>query len=81
MGGEWGDRRQEIVFIGERLDTKGVEVALDECLLTDEEFETWKNIMRKGESIEKTMEELSEVFDDGFPDWPGIEEDHEGHNH
>ncbi|KAM5341895.1 hypothetical protein ACJ41O_014926 [Fusarium nematophilum] len=84
-GGEWGDRRQEVVFIGEKLDHKAVEAMLDECLLTDEEFSQWEAVMRDGEKDdEQKREALEELFDDGFPDWPGDdedEEDHEGHDH
>ena len=38
--GEWGDRRQEIVFIGESLDQVGIIGALNSCLLTDKEMKT-----------------------------------------
>ena len=34
----YGDRRQEIVFIGIGMDREFIEKALDEALLTDEEF-------------------------------------------
>ncbi|KAK8107271.1 uncharacterized protein PG998_009284 [Apiospora kogelbergensis] len=39
--GGWGDRRQEIVFIGEGLDIEGLQALLDACLLEDSEFATW----------------------------------------
>lgn len=34
----WGDRRQEIVLIGQGLDREALEELLDDALLTDEEF-------------------------------------------
>ncbi|KAM0474515.1 hypothetical protein ACHAPX_007459 [Trichoderma viride] len=83
-GGEWGDRRQEIVFIGEGLDHDGLEAMLDACLLTDEEYESWKGVMRRdGVDEEKRGEMLEELFEDGFPDWAGDDEEegHEGHGH
>ena len=37
--GKWGDRRQEIVFIGQDLKQDAIKKSLDECLLHDEDFE------------------------------------------
>jgi len=37
----WGDRRQEIVFIGIRMEEARISALLDECLLTDEEMATY----------------------------------------
>ncbi|CAM1503644.1 Fc.00g012350.m01.CDS01 [Cosmosporella sp. VM-42] len=83
-GGEWGDRRQELVFIGEKLNHTALETMLDECLLNDAEFSEWEGVMRDGalSDIQK-REALEELFDDGFPDWFDDEdaEDHEGHDH
>lgn len=82
QGGEWGDRRQEMVFIGENLDRKTLEKLLDECLLTDDEWQKWEGIMRKEDlDDEARREALEDVFDDGFPDWASDDEDHEGHDH
>jgi hypothetical protein len=36
--GEYGDRRQEIVFIGANMDRKAIELAFDNCLLTASEM-------------------------------------------
>lgn len=79
-GGEWGDRRQELVFIGEKLDIKELEKVLDECLLTDDEFASWEEVMRDDVSQEEKLDRLADLFDDGFPDWPE-DDDHEGHDH
>ena len=36
--GEYGDRHQELVFIGQALDQQRIENILDRCLLSDQEF-------------------------------------------
>ena len=51
----WGDRRQEIVMIGQGLDQVGLEEMLDQALLTDDEF-------RRGPSAWAAMA-------DPFPKW------------
>jgi G3E family GTPase len=88
-GGEWGDRRQELVFIGERLDHEALERLLDACLLDDDEFERWQGVMRNHATadFEKLREALEDVFEDGFPYWGGDDgeedddHDHAGHSH
>ncbi|GJC77383.1 COBW domain-containing protein [Colletotrichum liriopes] len=81
-GGEWGDRRQELVFIGESLNIKGLEASLDECLLNEEEWKKWQKVMRnKRWDDEKKRDKLQDLFDDGFPDWAEDDESHEGHDH
>lgn len=42
VSGEWGDRRQEIVFIGAGMDEKAIRDSLDDCLCTDEQIVEYK---------------------------------------
>ena len=51
-GEEWqyGDRRQELVFIGQGLNHSFIQSRLDQCLLTDAEMvlgpDTWKETLK-----------------------------------
>ena len=87
-GGEWGDRRQELVFIGERLNQKALESVLDECLLNDAEWADWQQVMRNEDlDDDQKRDALEDLFEDGFPAWPEEDEHdededgHKGHNH
>ncbi|EOD23338.1 hypothetical protein EMIHUDRAFT_430429 [Emiliania huxleyi CCMP1516] len=42
FAGEFGDRRQEMVFIGVAMDVKKITALFDECLLTDAELDVYR---------------------------------------
>ena len=44
---EWGDRKNELVFIGQNLQKEQYLAELEQCLLTDEEAEDWRHIWFK----------------------------------
>ncbi|KAI0452882.1 P-loop containing nucleoside triphosphate hydrolase protein [Xylaria acuta] len=72
--GEWKDRRQEIVFIGQQMRNGGetrLRKALDSCLLSNKEFKKWEKAMRS----EDPQPRLDGMFEDGFEDW--LLEDHD----
>lgn len=82
--GEWGDRRQEIVFIGEGIDVKAITDLFDGCLLNDAEMKKWEKIMkRKNLTNERREDLLCRAFDDGWEEWknPLDEEEGDGHDH
>ena len=39
---DFGDRKIELVFIGQNLDVKSITKVLEDCLLTKEELIDWK---------------------------------------
>ncbi|RMZ78774.1 hypothetical protein DV738_g3675, partial [Chaetothyriales sp. CBS 135597] len=58
----WGDRRQEIVFIGEKLDHDGLREKFDECLLSDAEMKKWERVMRVKNS-DTMHDKLAQLFE------------------
>ncbi|GAA6037278.1 hypothetical protein JCM8097_008659 [Rhodosporidiobolus ruineniae] len=90
--GKWGDRRQELVFIGEQLEVMRplLTKELGAALLDDAEWKAWQKIMtNKKTSMKKKLEKLNNEFDDGFEDWIDEADEemmemlggHAGHNH
>ncbi|KAI3644126.1 hypothetical protein MP228_010290 [Amoeboaphelidium protococcarum] len=63
--GKYGDRRQEIVFIGIDIDREQLTSALDSCLLDDSEWEQWQSI---ADDIELHPADREDAFVDQFED-------------
>ena len=61
---KYADRRQELVFIGQRLKHDVIQKILDMCLLTDEEMalgpEKWKETMADVDNIQLALDEDDE---------------------
>jgi len=74
FSGPWGDRRQEIVFIGEGINTELITSLLNECLLNDEEMAKWEGVMRDETlSREEKADKLGRMWEDGWEPWPAFE--------
>jgi G3E family GTPase len=74
FAGQWGDRRQEIVFIGEGIDARQISQALDECLLNDKEMWQWERIMKNPKMSPAQKEDaLNELWEDGWEEWLNVD--------
>lgn len=62
------DRRQEIVFIGFKINAKKIQEAFDACLLTDEEFVEY-NKHASQKDLVKIEKKLGTMYEDGFEEW------------
>lgn len=72
--GPWGDRRQELVFIGEGIDQEQITTILNDCLLDDKEMKLWEKVMKnKKLSQEAKTKKLASLWEDGWEDWPPFE--------
>ena len=82
-GEEWqyGDRRQELVFIGQGLNHSAIQSRLDQCLLTDAEMvlgpEQWKETFEDPIQMQGPEEGGEEEEEDGQDDEGEGEEDEE----
>lgn len=73
MKGKFGDRRNEIVFIGLNVDKEAISRSLDACLLTDEEMVRFEEIT-KDRNLFKVEKALQQEYVDGFESWISFDE-------
>ncbi|KAJ5991790.1 hypothetical protein N7451_007514 [Penicillium sp. IBT 35674x] len=72
--GQWGDRRQEIVFIGEGVDEAQISSILNDCLFDDKDMKQWEKIMKnKKLSREAKCKKIASIWEDGWEEWPAFE--------
>ncbi|KAL6022025.1 hypothetical protein ACI3LY_000490 [Candidozyma auris] len=73
MQGKYGDRRNEIVFIGLSIDKDAISAELDKCLLDDEEYKVYEKITKE-KNLFKVEKALQQEFVDGFESWIAFDE-------
>ncbi|KAF9889519.1 hypothetical protein FE257_007229 [Aspergillus nanangensis] len=72
--GQWGDRRQELVFIGESIDTTAITELLDECLLNEQEMTQWEEVMQRSTDMVDRQKVMMSLWEDGWEEWPSPDE-------
>lgn len=77
MEGKYGDRRNDLVFIGLKINKKELTKALDSCILTDEEFKEYEEAIDNETNLFKIEKKLQQTFDDGFESWIEFDENEE----
>ncbi|MBX3433186.1 MAG: GTP-binding protein [Pirellulales bacterium] len=79
FAGPYGDRRQELVFIGIEMDRVVIESCLEACLLTDEEYaagpDRWSRFVDPLPAIETASDDDTIVMDESPAERPAASRD------